>query len=359
MTPEEFLKWEEASRDTIDVKRCYVDIAGDLVTGVLLSQIIFYHLPDRTGERSKLRVRRGGAEWLVKEREDWWEECRISPKQFDRAAQVLETKHIIRIEKHLFNAKRAIHIALNFSELIKEIKRVTAPGYVSERPRRNKNDEAEGESEVTEKANPESPERRVQRSAPKGDSITENAEITTEDSLVRGSKADPAESEVLEKIPPLYSDTNIACIEVISEISDSTEVVDGQVVDDLRPKTPCSVPKVPCRRKKEGSPNFNDHPVYVALREECSIWLGKSSKKRIANAVAVAKALIDDNASVEQIRAAAAECRKDKFRTQHWIEPHFLQDKYASIMQGGENQYGHATGKYAGYAEWLNKQPRG
>ena len=46
----EFLAWESMSRDTIDVKRVYCDIAGDLVAGVLLSQLIYWHLPDRNGD---------------------------------------------------------------------------------------------------------------------------------------------------------------------------------------------------------------------------------------------------------------------------------------------------------------------
>ena len=49
MTRQEFIAWEQVSRDTIDVKRCYVDIAGDLVAGILLSQIVYWHLPDKDG----------------------------------------------------------------------------------------------------------------------------------------------------------------------------------------------------------------------------------------------------------------------------------------------------------------------
>ena len=30
---DEFFRWEQASHDTIDVKRCYIDVAGDLVSG--------------------------------------------------------------------------------------------------------------------------------------------------------------------------------------------------------------------------------------------------------------------------------------------------------------------------------------
>lgn len=46
-----FLLWEMRSRDCIKVKRCYIDVAQDLEAGVLLSQIIYWHLPDKEGEQ--------------------------------------------------------------------------------------------------------------------------------------------------------------------------------------------------------------------------------------------------------------------------------------------------------------------
>ncbi len=116
MTFQEFLAHEKASLDTIDFKRCYVDVAdGDLVAGLLLSQIIYYHLPDKEGTRSKLRVRRKRRLWLAKRRYDWWDECRISPSQFDRAIKVLESLEIVITEVHRFDGSPTKHIRLNES----------------------------------------------------------------------------------------------------------------------------------------------------------------------------------------------------------------------------------------------------
>lgn len=67
MTHQEFLVWESASRDTIDVKRCCVDLAqGDLIAGILLSQIVCHHLPAKNGADNKLIVERDGCQWLAK-----------------------------------------------------------------------------------------------------------------------------------------------------------------------------------------------------------------------------------------------------------------------------------------------------
>jgi hypothetical protein len=82
------------------VKRVYVRAAGDLVSGVLLSQIIYLFLPDEEGRQrggyfvratNKWRpfVTREGRRWISLERDEWGAECCISPKQFDRACDVL------------------------------------------------------------------------------------------------------------------------------------------------------------------------------------------------------------------------------------------------------------------------------
>lgn len=100
----EFIANEKASRDTIDVKRIYIDIAEDLVAGILLSQIVFWHLPDNSG-KSKLRVKHEGHLWIAKNRSDWWDECRITERQYDRAVDILEKKGIVVTDTTLFAGK--------------------------------------------------------------------------------------------------------------------------------------------------------------------------------------------------------------------------------------------------------------
>lgn len=106
-----FLQWELSSRQSIDVKVAYIDMAGDIVAGVLLSQIVYWHLPDRQGRR-KLRVARDGKLWLVKSRHDWWSECRLSPKQVDRAIKLLAAKGLIETRLYSFGGVPKTHIRI-------------------------------------------------------------------------------------------------------------------------------------------------------------------------------------------------------------------------------------------------------
>lgn len=107
----QFLQWEQATRDTIDLKKIYVDMAEDLVSGVLLSQIVYWFLPNKEG-RTKLRVKKAGVLWLAKGREDWWDECRIIPRQFDTAIKKLESKGLIEKKVMKFNGETKVHIRI-------------------------------------------------------------------------------------------------------------------------------------------------------------------------------------------------------------------------------------------------------
>lgn len=147
-----FLMWEMRSRDCIKVKRCYIDVAADLEAGVLLSQIIYWHLPDKVGEQ-KLTVQRDGHWWLAKAREDWWNECRLTPKQFDRAIRHLETKQLVKTSVYKWHSANTKHIRVDWAGLLLALSKLDAdaekvvgfrrrePVSISARPQRNTSDE--------------------------------------------------------------------------------------------------------------------------------------------------------------------------------------------------------------------------
>lgn len=115
---QQFLLWEAASRDTIDFKKIYVDITDDLIAGLMLSQIIYWHLPNRDGE-SKLRVERDDYQWLVKAQHEWWEECRLTAKQVRRARKILEEKGIIATTLYKFGGAPTTHIRIEWETFLK------------------------------------------------------------------------------------------------------------------------------------------------------------------------------------------------------------------------------------------------
>ena len=124
MTSQQFLMWEQSTRDTIDLKKIYVDVGGDLATGVLLSQIIYWHLPSKETGKTKLRVEYDGELWLAKSRNDWWDECRISAKQFDRSISELENISVVTTVVKKFNGSPVKHIKLNIDVLVERINEI-------------------------------------------------------------------------------------------------------------------------------------------------------------------------------------------------------------------------------------------
>jgi hypothetical protein len=110
----EFLTWEKTTRDTVDFKRIYVDMAGDLVAGLMLSQLVYWCLlPNERGE-SKLRVYRDGRHWVAKNRNNWRDEIRITPKQADRAIRVLVDAGLVVKKNSLFDGKRTTHLRIDW-----------------------------------------------------------------------------------------------------------------------------------------------------------------------------------------------------------------------------------------------------
>lgn len=124
---EEFMLWEKSSRDVIDVKRVYIDIADDLVSGILLSQIVYWFLPKDSGE-SKLTVFREDRYWIAKSRDDWWNECRITTKQFDRSSSLLEDLGFIQTRVFKFNGLAVKHISLNLEIVFLRVKALLTKG---------------------------------------------------------------------------------------------------------------------------------------------------------------------------------------------------------------------------------------
>lgn len=109
-----FIAQEEKNRDTIVVRKEYVDITQDLNAGILLSQIIYWLLPSKHEKiGTKLRISKDGKKWLAKRREDWWEEIRLSPKQYDRAIKILKELGIIDVNVFKFDGNPTTHIYVN------------------------------------------------------------------------------------------------------------------------------------------------------------------------------------------------------------------------------------------------------
>ncbi|MEL4180215.1 hypothetical protein [Roseateles sp. PN1] len=107
---------EKGTGGKLLILKAYVQIAEGLVGGALLSQIVYWHRPNASGE-SKLKVKRHDRFWIAKDQKTWCEECFISPAQFGRARRKLQSIGLIEVRSMMFHGCKVLHIALNMAEL--------------------------------------------------------------------------------------------------------------------------------------------------------------------------------------------------------------------------------------------------
>lgn len=114
----------------------YIDIAGDLIAGTLLTQILYWCGEDEGGH-GKLKVFRDGHYWLAKGRDDWYEEVRVTPRQYDTAISKLkgeikekgkgvgidETKRLVEVKVFKFGGVPTTHIRPIYENINREIDR--------------------------------------------------------------------------------------------------------------------------------------------------------------------------------------------------------------------------------------------
>lgn len=112
LNEEQRLHAETAFAQSLNVvHHAYVDISGDLIAGALLGQILYWLAPSKNGE-PRAQIQKDGRYWIAKTRADWWQEIRISPKQYDRAIKILKDKNFVEVRTMKFDGNPTTHICV-------------------------------------------------------------------------------------------------------------------------------------------------------------------------------------------------------------------------------------------------------
>lgn len=91
----------------------YIDIAGDLTAGVLLSQIMYWFDKDSKNKCVRTKIKKKGYFWIARRRDEWANEIRVAPKQYDSAMKKLKAKKLVIVEKFKINGAPTTHIRPN------------------------------------------------------------------------------------------------------------------------------------------------------------------------------------------------------------------------------------------------------
>lgn len=129
------------------IQKSYFLATKDLVAAILLTQIYYWFSVSRHTKKVRASIERNGRLWIAKKREDWLDECCISPKQFDRGIKILEDKGFVVCSIFRFGADAVKHISLNYDR-IAEIKR-NSPSGNSRIPHQDKTTRTETTTDIT------------------------------------------------------------------------------------------------------------------------------------------------------------------------------------------------------------------
>ena len=109
--------WEhEKKLPSVNFKAQYVAVTGDIVSALVLSQIVYWFRPGKDG-KPKLSIRKEGKFWLAKSHLEWQEECGISRIQLSRSLEQLIELGLITVEIYRFNGAPTGHINLKIEAL--------------------------------------------------------------------------------------------------------------------------------------------------------------------------------------------------------------------------------------------------
>jgi hypothetical protein len=109
---------EDAAQDIVAVKRIYVDICDrNLHSGVMLSQIMFWHGKSKETGKPRLQIFREGHYWLAKSYQDWWDECRVNEHTARKCIAHLEKLGLIETRLWKFAGTPTKHIRIVWNAL--------------------------------------------------------------------------------------------------------------------------------------------------------------------------------------------------------------------------------------------------
>lgn len=98
----------------IKINRRFIELTGDNMTGILLTEIVNYF----TTANDKFFVERENKKWMIRGRKEWRNICSIVESQYDRSVKILRQMCIVETKIFKVNGEPTTHITLNTDNLI-------------------------------------------------------------------------------------------------------------------------------------------------------------------------------------------------------------------------------------------------
>lgn len=118
-----------ATREGVWLRLALVDLAGDLLAGILLSQIVYW--------TPRATVDKDGHWWIVKAYSDWWDEVRLTEKQARRALGLLAEAGLVETHVWKWNGTPKVHVRLDVEAMEEAMFRLAPQGTSTCPPRQD------------------------------------------------------------------------------------------------------------------------------------------------------------------------------------------------------------------------------
>lgn len=208
---ESWLRSASSGRNAVNVQLLYIDVNdGNVVDGLLFSQIMYWHEYDERGRR-RLRVQRDDHFWLAKHYNEWWEECRIDERAARDSIDRMVKRGLLIKAVYGFAGKPTVHIRLNY-----EVFGIRASG------------------QMPNTANDATRQMQAEHVTPHVNSNTE----TTPDTETTPESFAPGKPDAVPPVPVSQTEPTNKASDIIPAIKNAEIVTPSKPIPETSPKVP-------------------------------------------------------------------------------------------------------------------------
>jgi hypothetical protein len=129
---EAWLYSEDSQRDSILLKKIYIDInGGHIHAGILFSQIMYWHGTNLETGKPRMTIQRDGHLWLAKRYSEWFDECRVNEHTAKAEINKMIGRGLLFNALYKFGGLPTVHIRVNpveFEARVRAVRYVVSNG---------------------------------------------------------------------------------------------------------------------------------------------------------------------------------------------------------------------------------------
>ncbi len=115
---------DRASEGRISYRKDFVDLTGDVISAIVLTDLIYLHQPNKRNKRRFNAYSKGDIGWIARTLDQWSEKTRLTKRQIQYSIDKMVKQDIVIRENHRYMGLRTMHLRINepvFGQKIKTL----------------------------------------------------------------------------------------------------------------------------------------------------------------------------------------------------------------------------------------------